>query len=169
MRRLDREDLGVPGRLLVLLRLRVPSVQVFLRPLAGLEVQLGPADLVDQNKMQAQGSAWQPRGTWLSSALPPLCLRTTKSLGRVSGFPVRKHGSIIKDFAISAQSRPAALTSDVCSASKLPASALEMRGRRNTRQIFRCDLRASHAPNIQCFRRLGRNERLRSNRVRLSG
>jgi hypothetical protein len=34
---------------------------VVLRPLAGLEVQLGSADLVDQNKMQAQGSAWQPQ------------------------------------------------------------------------------------------------------------
>ena len=30
----------------------------------------------------------------------------------------RKHGSIIKDFAVSAQSRPAAPPSDVCSASK---------------------------------------------------
>jgi hypothetical protein len=55
MHRLDREDLRVPGRLLVLLGLRVLSVQVVLRLLAALEVQLGPADLVDQNKMQAQG------------------------------------------------------------------------------------------------------------------
>jgi len=57
MHRLDREDLRVPGLLLVLLGLGVPSVQVVLRLLAALEVQLGPADLVDQNKMQAQGSA----------------------------------------------------------------------------------------------------------------
>ena len=78
MYRLGREDLRVPGRLLVLLGLRVLlgprllSVQVVLRLLAALEVQLGPADLVDQNKMQAQGSAWQPQDTWLSLALPPL-------------------------------------------------------------------------------------------------
>jgi hypothetical protein len=75
MHRLDREDLLVPSRLLVLLGLRVLlilSVQVVLRLLAALEVQLGPADLVDQNKMQAQGSAWQPQDTWPSFALPPL-------------------------------------------------------------------------------------------------
>jgi len=64
MHRPDREDLRVPGRLLVLLGLRVLldlrvlSVRVVLRLLAALEVQPGPADLVDQNKMQAQGSAW---------------------------------------------------------------------------------------------------------------
>jgi hypothetical protein len=71
MHQLDREDLRVPGRLLVLLGLRVLSVQVVLRLLAALEVRLGPADLVDQNKMQAQGSASQPQDTWLSLA-PPL-------------------------------------------------------------------------------------------------
>jgi hypothetical protein len=47
----------------VLLGLRDLSVQVVLRLLAALEVRLGPADLVDQNKMQAQGSAWQPQDT----------------------------------------------------------------------------------------------------------
>jgi hypothetical protein len=75
MCRLDREGLRVPGRLLVLLGLPVLLilwVQVVLRLLAALEVQLGPADLVDQNKMQAQRSAWQPQDTWLSFALPPL-------------------------------------------------------------------------------------------------
>jgi hypothetical protein len=61
MHRLDREDLRVPGRLLVLrvlsiqVVLRVLSIQVVLRLLAALELRLGPADLVDQNKMQAQG------------------------------------------------------------------------------------------------------------------
>ena len=63
MHRLDREDLRV---LLVLLDLRVLSVQVVLRLPAALEVQLGPADLVDQNKMQAQGSERQLQDTWLS-------------------------------------------------------------------------------------------------------
>jgi hypothetical protein len=75
MHRLDREDLRVLGRLLVLLGLRVLlilSVQVFLRLLAALEVRLGPADLADQSKMQAQGLGWQPQDTWLSLALPPL-------------------------------------------------------------------------------------------------
>jgi len=60
MHRPDQEDLQVPGRLLVLLGLRVLlvlSVQVVLRLLAALEAQPGPADLVDQNKMQAEGSA----------------------------------------------------------------------------------------------------------------
>jgi hypothetical protein len=71
MHRLDREVRWVQGRLLVLLGLRVLSVQVVLRLLAALEVQLGPADLVDQNKMQAQGLAWQPQDTRLSFALPP--------------------------------------------------------------------------------------------------
>jgi hypothetical protein len=112
MHRLDREDLGVPGRPLVLLGLRlllilsvqvvlrVPgrllillglrlllilSVRVVLRLLAALEVQLGPAGLVDQNKMQVQGSAGRPQDTWLSLALPRLCLRgigTTKKFGQ---------------------------------------------------------------------------------------
>jgi hypothetical protein len=66
MHRQDREDLRVPGRLLVLLGLRVLSAQVVLRLLAALEVRLGPADLADQNKMQAQGSASQLQDTWLS-------------------------------------------------------------------------------------------------------
>jgi len=60
MHQQDREDLRVLGRLLVLLGPRVLlilSVQVVLRLLAALGLQLGPADLVDQNKMQAQGSA----------------------------------------------------------------------------------------------------------------
>jgi hypothetical protein len=75
MHRQDREDLRVPGRLLVLLGQRVLlilSVQVVLRLLAGPEVRPDPADLADQNKMQAQGSARQPQDTWLSLALPPL-------------------------------------------------------------------------------------------------
>jgi len=71
MHRLDREDLRVPGRLLVLRGLRVRSAQVVLRLPAALEVRLGPADLVDQNKMQAQGSARLSQNTWLSLA-PPL-------------------------------------------------------------------------------------------------
>jgi hypothetical protein len=78
MHRLDREDLRVPGRPLVLLGLRVLlilSVQVVLRLLAAPEVRLGPADLVDQNKMQEKGSAWQPQDTWFSLVLPQLCLR----------------------------------------------------------------------------------------------
>jgi hypothetical protein len=60
MHRLDREDLRVPAHLLVPLGLRVLlilSVQAALRLLAALGVQLGPADLVDQNNMSAQGSA----------------------------------------------------------------------------------------------------------------
>jgi hypothetical protein len=44
---------------------------VILRHLADLEVRLGPADLVDQNKMQGQGSASQPQDTSLS-LVPPL-------------------------------------------------------------------------------------------------
>lgn len=77
MHRLDREDRWVPGRLLVLLGLRGLSVQVVPRLLAALEVQLGPADLGDQNKMQAQCSAWQLQDTWFSFALPPLRHHTT--------------------------------------------------------------------------------------------
>jgi len=68
MHRLDREDLGVLGRLLVLPGLRVLWLQVVLRLLAALEVRLDPVDLVDQSKMQARGSAWLPQNTWLSLA-----------------------------------------------------------------------------------------------------
>jgi hypothetical protein len=87
MHRLDREDLQVPSRLLILLGLpvqvvlrllaalsvplglRVLSVQVVLRLLAALEVRLDLADLVDQSTTQAQGSAWLSQNTWLSLAL----------------------------------------------------------------------------------------------------
>jgi len=68
MHRLDQENLRAQGRLLVL---PGPRVQVVLRLLAALELRLDPADLVDQNKMQAQGSARLSQNTWLSLA-PPL-------------------------------------------------------------------------------------------------
>jgi hypothetical protein len=60
---------------------------VVLRLLAALEVRLGPAGLLDQNKMQAQGLASQPHDTWLSLVppLPRIYQSSLKSAESVNG------------------------------------------------------------------------------------